>query len=158
MPPSRRCSWSGLLHVFGTWRPVFLITGSLGLLWLLLFRATYHPPETHPRISVEERDYILADRDARDVASPVLHLTYATLLRLPQTWGIVIGKALTDPVWFFITDWFAIYLASRGFSLEHGLLAFWIPFVAADAGNFLGGGVSSYLIRRGASVEPPGRS
>ena len=72
---------------------------------------------------------------------------YGTLLRLPQTWGIVIGKALTDPVWFFITDWFAIYLVSRGFSLEHGLLAFWVPFVAADAGNFLGGGVSSYLIR-----------
>src|SRR4051812_6461394 len=143
----------GLLHVFGTWRPVFLITGSLGLLWLLLFRATYHPPETHPRISAEERDYILADRDVRDVAAAgAPSQSYLTLLRLPQTWGIVVGKALTDPVWFFITDWFAIYLASRGFSLEHGLLAFWVPFVAADAGNFLGGGVSSYLIRRGTSV------
>ena len=52
----------GLLHAFGTWRPVFLITGSLGLLWLLLFRCVYHPPESHPRISAEERDYILADR------------------------------------------------------------------------------------------------
>jgi ACS family hexuronate transporter-like MFS transporter len=55
-------------------------------------------------------------------------------------------------VWFFITDWFFIYLASRGFSLERGVLAFWIPFVAADAGNFLGGGFSSYLIARGLSV------
>jgi ACS family hexuronate transporter-like MFS transporter len=79
-------------------------------------------------------------------------LSYAALLRLPQTWGIIGGKALTDPVWFFITDWFAIYLVSRGFSLERGLLAFWVPFVAADAGNFLGGGVSSYLISRGVSV------
>ena len=143
----------GLLHVFGTWRPVFLITGSLGVLWILLFRSSYYPPETHPRISAEEREYILADRDVRDVASAgAPSQSYASLLRLPQTWGIVIGKALTDPVWFFITDWFAIYLASRGFSLEHGLLAFWVPFVAADAGNFLGGGVSSYLIRRGTSV------
>jgi ACS family hexuronate transporter-like MFS transporter len=71
---------------------------------------------------------------------------------LPQTWGIVIGKALTDPIWFFVADWFPIYLASRGFSLENALLAFWVPFIAADAGNFLGGGVSSYLIRRGYSV------
>ena len=77
---------------------------------------------------------------------------YSALLRLPQTWGIIIGKALTDPVWFFITDWFAIYLVSRGFSLERGLLAFWVPFLAADAGNFLGGGLSSYLISRGFSV------
>ena len=72
--------------------------------------------------------------------------------RLPQTWGIVVGKALTDPVWFFITDWFAIYLVSRGFRLEDSLLAFWVPFLAADLGNFFGGGCSSALIQRGWSV------
>ena len=142
----------GLLHTFGTWRPAFLITGSLGFLWLLLFRSLYHPPDTHPRISDAEREYILSDRDDQDLAATVDAPSYGELLRLPQTWGIVLGKALTDPVWFFITDWFAIYLVSRGFSLERGLLAFWIPFVAADAGNFLGGGISSHLISRGLSV------
>src|SRR5262249_19636365 len=79
-------------------------------------------------------------------------LPYRTLLRLPQTWGIVVGKALTDPVWFFITDWFAIYLVSRGFRLEDSLLAFWVPFLAADLGNFFGGGSSSALIARGWRV------
>jgi ACS family hexuronate transporter-like MFS transporter len=141
-----------LLHMFGTWRPAFLLTGSIGFLWLLLFRSLYHPPETHPRITEAERNYILSDRD--DAAGPgdVRAATYGELLKLPQTWGILLGKALTDPVWFFITDWFAIYLVSRGFSLERGLLAFWVPFVAADAGNFLGGGMSSSLIARGFSV------
>jgi MFS transporter, ACS family, aldohexuronate transporter len=138
-----------LLHTFGTWRPAFLLTGSLGFLWLLLFRALYYPPENHPRISDAEREYILADRDTSDRGSSA---SYRELLRLPQTWGIILGKALTDPIWFFITDWFAIYLVSRGFSLERGLLAFWVPFIAADAGNFLGGGISSYLISRGFSV------
>jgi ACS family hexuronate transporter-like MFS transporter len=143
----------GLLHSFGTWRPVFLITGTLGFLWLLLFRRAYHPPETHPRISPAERDYILADRDlAESDKDRTVGPGYRQLLRLPQTWGIVIGKSLTDPIWFFIADWFPIYLASRGFSLENALLAFWVPFIAADAGNFIGGGVSSYLIRRGYSV------
>ena len=143
----------GLLHVFGTWRPVFLITGTLGFLWLLLFRWSYHPPETHPRISAAEREYILADREVEaSSADRAAAPGYGPLLRLPQTWGIVIGKALTDPIWFFIADWFPIYLASRGFSLENALLAFWVPFVAADAGNFIGGGVSSHLIRRGYSV------
>src|SRR5438552_17192770 len=64
----------------------------------------------------------------------------------------MIGKALTDPVWFFIADWFAIYLVSRGFSIEKSVLAFWVPFLAADLGNFFGGGLSSVLIRRGWSV------
>jgi ACS family hexuronate transporter-like MFS transporter len=64
----------------------------------------------------------------------------------------MLGKALTDPVWFFITDWFAIYLVSKKFNLEDSLLVFWIPFVAADVGNFAGGGLSSYWIRRGWSV------
>ena len=150
-----------LFRTFGTWRPVFVLTGALGFIWLLLFRRLYHPPESHPWISAEERAYILADRDPiesaaggtpADGAASAGPVSAEHLLRLRQTWGIILGKALTDPVWFFITDWFAIYLVARGFRLETSLLAFWVPFVAADAGNFLGGGVSSYLIGRGMAV------
>jgi ACS family hexuronate transporter-like MFS transporter len=140
-----------LFHTFGTWRPVFIITGALGLVWLLIFRRLYHPPESHPWISAEERAYILADRDPIDSAATGA-VPSKRLLALRQTWGIILGKALTDPVWFFITDWFAIYLVAKGFKLEDSLLAFWVPFVAADAGNFLGGGISSWLIARGVSV------
>ncbi len=145
-----------IYHTFGSWRPAFIITGSLGFCWLLLFRWFYHPPETHPRLSAEERALILEDRAERQArpgaASAGERLPAGTLLRLPQTWGIIAAKTLTDPVWFFITDWFAIYLVSRGFRLEDSLFAFWVPFLAADAGNFLGGGASSALITRGWSV------
>jgi ACS family hexuronate transporter-like MFS transporter len=55
-------------------------------------------------------------------------------------------------VWFFIADWFAIFLVSRGFRPEDSLLAFWAPFLAADIGNFAGGGLSSWLIARGWST------
>jgi ACS family hexuronate transporter-like MFS transporter len=86
-------------------------------------------------------------------APPVApRLPYRTLLRLPQTWGYVLSKTFTDPVWFFITDWFAIYLVSRGFKVEDSLVGFWVPFLAADLGNFFGGGFSSWLITRGWSV------
>ncbi len=74
------------------------------------------------------------------------------LLRLPQTWGVIIARAFTDPVWYFIADWFMIFLVAKGFKPEQTLIAFWIPFVAADLGNFAGGGVSSWLIHRGWPV------
>jgi ACS family hexuronate transporter-like MFS transporter len=133
----------------GSWRPAFIVTGLLGFLWIPLFRWLYRSPEEHPRLSAEERQDILANRGSSPGASTE---SYRTLLRLPHTWGIIIGKGLTDPVWFLITDWFAVYLATRGFPLEDSLLAFWVPFMAADLGNFAGGGVSSFLIKRGWPV------
>src|SRR5499426_4507716 len=39
-------------HTFGSWRPAFIVTGSLGFLWLLLFRRLYRRPEEHPRLTV----------------------------------------------------------------------------------------------------------
>ena len=143
----------GVYRWFGSWRPAFIVTGLLGFVWLIAFRALYRSPEVHERVSPEELKVILEGRESGiDPARAADRLPYGTLLRLPQTWGIVIGKTLSDPVWFFITDWFAIYLVSRNYRLEDSLMAFWVPFLAADLGNFAGGGLSSWLISRGWSV------
>jgi ACS family hexuronate transporter-like MFS transporter len=144
----------GLYHFFGGWRPAFVITGTLGFLWLGAWRMLYHPPESHPRITEAEREMIMNDRVEFEETDETKteKSKWSALLKLPQTWGIIAARTLTDPVWFFITDWFAIYLVSKGINPEQGLLAFWIPFVAADLGNFFGGGVSSWLIKRGWSV------
>ena len=79
-------------------------------------------------------------------------ISWRKLLQLPQTWGIILGRTITEPVWFFIMDWFAIYLVSKGFKLEDTVAGFWIPYLAGDLGNFFGGGFSSFLIRRGWPV------
>jgi MFS transporter, ACS family, hexuronate transporter len=148
----------GVYLAFGRqWWPAFIVTGSLGFLWLFFWRRLYHPPESHPRVSIEEKEMILADRaeSSRDVASDdAAKPTWSELLRLPQTWGILIGKACTDPVWFFIADWFMLFLVQeKNFDPKNTLVAIWIPFIAADLGNFAGGGWSSWLIGRGWSVE-----
>lgn len=144
----------GLYKFFGGWQPAFIIIGTLGFLWLGAWRILYHPPESHPRISEAEREMILRDRI--ELEREDQHLKHKTrwrdLIKLPQTWAIIAARTMTDPVWFFITDWFAIYLVTKGINPEQGLLAFWIPFVAADLGNFFGGGLSSFLIRRGWPV------
>ena len=65
----------------------------------------------------------------------------------------------SDPVWFFITDWFAIYLVAKGFALEDSLMGFWVPFLAADLGNFFGGGLSAFSSpAAGASARRARRS
>ncbi len=142
-----------LYRTFGGWRPAFVLVGLLGFLWLLAWRMVYYPPEQHPRLGEAERSMLMAEKAAHAMeGGTVQKVGWWDLLRLPQTWGTIFARSLTDPVWFFIADWFAIYLVAKGVKLEEGLLAFWIPFIAADLGNFFGGGVSSWLIRRGWSV------
>ncbi|HET7107422.1 MAG TPA: MFS transporter [Candidatus Acidoferrum sp.] len=133
------------------WRAAFVVPGLLGIPWLLVWRWLYYTPEEHPRIEDAERRMILSDTLAQD--SPERpRPRWRDLLKLPQTWGTIIARTFTDPVFFFIADWFPIYLVAKGISLKSGLIAVWIPFVAADLGNFFGGGVSGYLIKRGWSV------
>ncbi len=149
-----------LYHAFGSWRPAFFFTGILGFGWILIWKKIYHTPETHPNLGPRERDMILASREqervtearAIDETASGEPPSWKSLLSRRQTWGIILGRSLTDPVWFFITDWFAIYLVAKGFRLENVLIGFWLPFLAADLGNFFGGGLSSYLIRRGWRV------
>ena len=131
------------------WRPAFVVPGLLGLIWLVVWRVAYHSPEDHPRISAEERAMILQDRNDDAVLESGVKLRWTQMLRLPQTWGSIIARSFTDPVWFFVTDWFPIYLVAKGIPLKDSLLAIWVPFVAADLGNFFGGGISGYLIKRG---------
>jgi ACS family hexuronate transporter-like MFS transporter len=132
------------------WRPAFMIPGALGVLWLIAWRWLYYPPEVHPRISQSEQQMIVADKLESDSQPPSPTRTrWRDLLRLPQTWGTIIARTFTDPVWFFVTDWFPIYLVAKGIELRSGLIAVWIPFIAADLGNFFGGGMSGYLIKRG---------
>src|SRR5205807_4270691 len=111
----------------------------------------YHLPQDHPRIGDAERRMILAEtQEGQADGKP--RLRWRDLLKLPQTGGTIISKGLTDPVWFFVTDWFPIYLVAKGITLKSGLVAIWIPFIAADCGNFFGGGISGYLIKRGWSL------
>jgi MFS transporter, ACS family, hexuronate transporter len=145
-----------LIGRFGGWRWAFLLTGVLGLVWLAAWRRYYYPPESHPHVTEGERRMIAEDRAEEDATSSLAQSQpappWSRLLALPQTWGTIASRALTDPVWFMITDWFAIYLAARGFRLAETAAGFWIPFLAADLGNFFGGGVSSALISRGWPV------
>jgi MFS transporter, ACS family, aldohexuronate transporter len=119
------------------WRSAFVFSGVLGLLWLALWLAVY------PR----------GARAKREAPVRSIYKDWLSLLRRREAWAIVIGRSLTDPIWWFYVFWLPQYLSdARGFSLARIAAFAWIPFVAADAGNFAGGLISGALIKRGMPV------
>jgi len=135
------------------WRSAFLLSGALGFVWLALWLRVYHPLDRHPRVTEEEVALIRAGQDAPSTSAERGVQRWLTLARNRNVWGIVLGRALTDPIWWFYVFWLPQYLSdARGFSLQRIALFAWIPFIAADLGNFTGGWISGYCIRRGVSV------
>jgi ACS family hexuronate transporter-like MFS transporter len=137
------------------WRPTFIITGALGLLWLCLWLFLYRVPQEHPWLQDDERAYILeGQREALPTAGATHRLTWLELLRYRQVWAIVVGRFLTDPIWWLYVFWLPSYFQEvRGFSLAQVGWSAWFPFLAAGLGALTGGWASGHLIARGWSVD-----
>ncbi|HZQ55232.1 MAG TPA: MFS transporter [Bryobacteraceae bacterium] len=121
------------LH-FG-WRLVFVFTGGVGLLWLVLWLGIYGG--SSPRAVLQP-------------ASTAAH-PWRTVLHRRQTWQLLIARALTDPVWYFYLFWFPKYLTdARHQSLQSIGRTAWVVYLAADIGCLAAGYFSSVLIRKGA--------
>lgn len=134
------------------WRAVFLVTGSLGLLWVIPWLLIYRKPEEHPRVSPEELAYIKSGTVAElEEAAPAEH-PWREVLRRKETWLLMFGRLITDPVWYFYLFWFPKYLSdARHMTLaEVGRVA-WIVYLAADIGCIIGGWLSGWFIRRGVA-------
>jgi len=141
------------------WQTTFIVTGSIGFLWVGLWLFVYQVPSRHKWLSDEERTLILEGQRPDSgsgvvAAEPATRLAWRNLLGYRQVWAIVLARFLTDPVWWLYITWLPKYLYdARGFSLvKIGLFA-WVPYVAADAGSLLGGWASGFLISRGWSVD-----
>jgi ACS family hexuronate transporter-like MFS transporter len=135
------------------WQAAFVVTGLLGFIWLLMWLRVYHTLDRHPRVTPEEVAYIRAGQEVPRVSAERGLWRWIKLLGQRNVWGIVLGRALTDPIWWFYVFWLPQYLSdARGFSLQRIALFAWMPFVAADLGNFTGGLISGYCIRRGIPV------
>lgn len=134
------------------WRAAFLVAGSLGFVWIVLWYRFYDRVETHPRLSAAERALILADRAPEPAAHEKIGV--ARLLSMPEAWGCMMPRILLDPVTYFLTFWIPKYLQQeRGFSLADVGKYAWIPFAALALGNVVGGAIPRYLIARGWSID-----
>jgi ACS family hexuronate transporter-like MFS transporter len=132
------------------WRWSFVFSGLLGFVWLFMWLRVYHPLERHPRVTPQEVAVIRAGQNMPNKSTEKGLQRYRRLASNPNVWAVVLGRAFTDPIWWFYVFWLPQYLSdARGFNLKQIALFAWIPFVAADIGNFTGGLISGYCIRRG---------
>jgi ACS family hexuronate transporter-like MFS transporter len=137
-----------LTQQFG-WHMAFILTGSVGLLWVVVWITMYRTPEQHSRLSAGELAHIRCDPPESDA-----HIPWLTLVPHRQTWAFAVGKFLTDPMWWFYLFWTPDFLKkSFGITLSSVGLPLVTIYLIADAGSVAGGWLSSSLIKRGWSIN-----
>lgn len=147
------------------WRSAFLFTGALGLIWAIAWLWFYHLPEKHPNITVEELALIQdgetegredmgtasiplsVSPSLRPPATPTSAGQWLAFFRLPQTWGLLLARVISDPVWWFYLFWLPKYLTElQGLSEKQMSYVVWIPYLISDVGSIFGGWYSGKLI------------
>jgi MFS transporter, ACS family, hexuronate transporter len=122
-----------------SWRWIFVVTGVCGLLWVVWWRRSYSQPQETSAFNMG--------------SEAVTRIPWTHLIRIRETWGLVTAKFLSDAAWFFYLFWLPKYLYdARGFDVKGIGLFAWMPSAAAGVGCLVGGGFSSYLVRRHFSV------
>jgi ACS family hexuronate transporter-like MFS transporter len=138
-----------LTVTFG-WQAAFVATGATGFVWLIFWIAFYERPETAKKVSKEEMAYILSDPP--EPASE--KVPWLQLLKHRQTWAFVVGKFLTDPIWWFYLYWLGLYLNNNfGVTLTHLGLPLIVIYTMTSIGSIGGGYLSGAMIKRGMAIN-----
>ena len=134
-----------IVLAYATWRSIFVLTATFGLLWALWWNLSYRDSEnTTPRNEVPAEEKM--------PTSPA-KLKWTHLLRIRESWGLMTAKFLSDAAWYFYLFWLPKYLYdARGFDIKAVGTFAWMPSAAAGIGCLLGGSFSSFLVQRQFSL------
>jgi MFS transporter, ACS family, aldohexuronate transporter len=120
-----------------SWRWVFFATGATGLVWSIWWMNAYEPAASPASAGQAQAT-----------------MAWTRLLGFREVWGLVVAKFLSDAAWYFYLFWLPKYLYDvRGFDVKRVGAYAWIPYAAAGVGCLAGGWVSSWLLKRGSSVN-----
>jgi ACS family hexuronate transporter-like MFS transporter len=137
------------------WQWAFILTGTIGFIWLLFWLRYYEIPAKHKKLSKEEFDYIHSDKD-ETLELPnaeIKKISWVRLLGFRQTWAFAVGKFLTDPIWWFYLFWLPDFL-DKQYHLEGTDVALPIALVytMASVGSIAGGWLPMNLIKNNWTV------
>jgi ACS family hexuronate transporter-like MFS transporter len=131
----------GIILLTLGWRMVFFAAGAVGFAWVMWWAATYRG----------NSEASIATLDARTIAQ---QLSFTDVLSMRKVQVLVFAKFMSDSAWYFYLFWLPKYLYDvRGFDVKHVSYYAWIPYAASGVGSFLGGWLSSSLLRRGHSLD-----
>lgn len=137
-----------IVLLYSNWRWIFVTTGALGLFWTAWWKLSYVSPAEPSASDVDE----MAPLGWNAKSAP--KIPWTRLFTIRETWGLVTAKFLSDAAWFFLLFWLPKYLYdARGFDIKAVGAFAWMPSAAAGIGCLLGGGFSSYLVRRQLSLS-----
>lgn len=132
------------------WPAAFIFTGALGFIVLVIWLWMYKLPEYHSRVSESELAYIKSD----PIENDQVKVPWLKLLKYRQTWAFVIGKFLTDPIWWFYLYWLPKFFHSHyGLNLSQIGLPLVVVYTMTTVGSIGGGWVSSAFIKRNWSIN-----
>ena len=128
-----------IIFTVAGWRWTFFIFGLLGFLLVIIWQFVYRTPE-------KKMDQPSEKKEEQDVP-------WKLLLKQRETYGFMIGKFLTDPVWWFYLYWMPNYLSSqRGFDIKSIAIAVPLIYIIAILLSWVGGWFSGFLVKRGWPV------
>jgi ACS family hexuronate transporter-like MFS transporter len=138
------------------WRMAFILTGAAGFFWLIFWFWLYDTPARQRRLSKAEYDYIHIDDEAvtdKEAGDQIKTVPWAKLFAYRQTWAFVVGKLMTDGIWWFYLFWLPDYLHKQFNMNKHDImLPTFIVYGVAIIGSVYGGSIPMTLIRRGWPV------
>lgn len=140
------------------WQMAFIVTGLIGLLWLIFWFILYDSPSKQKRLAKPEYDYIHSD-DIPTVSGSVeedqlvAKVPWQKLLKYRQTWAFFVGKFMTDGIWWFLLFWLPDFMKQQ-FNMEgHAIMIpLFIVYGVAIIGSVTGGGFPMFFMNRG--MEP----
>lgn len=125
------------------WHQAFLLTGLLGLIWVVPWFGLYYTPAGRAANPAQNSPY-------REPKRPI---PWTELFRSREAWAIGVARFFADPVWYFFLFWIPKYLSdSRGMSLSSIAAFAWIPYLASLVGGLASGAASGWLVRRGVNT------
>jgi len=132
------------------WQAAFIATGSIGFLWIAFWLLKYDRPERHKKLTKNELEYILSDPPEPLTQS----VPWLKLFKYRQTWAFVLGKFMTDPIWWFYLYWLPKFLNKNyGLKLTDLGLPLILIYTMTCIGSIAGGWLSSALIKKGMPVD-----
>ena len=100
------------------WEMSFIIIGAIGFIWAAAWAFMYEHPHQSNKVNEAELAYINSDEKQEETATDSeengLKLTFGECFTYRQTWAFIVGKALTDGVWWFFLFWAPAYFSELG--------------------------------------------